>query len=43
MIEADVEQWFLQQVNASHLEQKLKPMAIEEIGTLLKQPFSLTN
>jgi len=43
MSKTDTEQWFLQQVNSSRLEQNLNHISIDEIRERLKQPFGSTN
>jgi hypothetical protein len=43
MSKTDIEQWFLQQVNSSRLEQNQKHITIDEIREQLKQPFGSTN
>ena len=43
MSKTDIEQWFLQQVNSSRLEQNQKHITVDEIREQLKQPFGSTN
>ena len=41
MTTAEVEQWFLEQVNQRRKEQGLELKAIEQIKELLKQPYRI--